>query len=107
MTKSYKKRAKAGYESDKKKSNRSERVYEKSEISKELEKLEQGDEFREKGGKKKKRTKRQKLEKKLTSDEKYYRMLKDSKNGWVKDFAESLRQSIEKTKEKLKELDNE
>jgi len=62
---SYKKRAQAGWETDKEISNSSERVHAKKEVAKELLEIEQGEEFREKKGSKKKLSKLEKQERRV------------------------------------------
>lgn len=108
---SYKKRAKGSWNSGKahkEESNRSERQYSKDEIRDELEKLEQGEEYRTKGKSKKKPNKLQRLKNKLFKDEKYLRIFTQGSrrsNDWIQPTIDRLKHDIKKTKEKIKEIE--
>lgn len=105
---SYKKRARSGWEGGKgykKKSNRSERMYENKEIRDELEEFNQGEEFRYKH--KSKVTKNDKM--RLESQISWYKRTIDryrdriSTDGYFFGFVTSFKHTYEKLKQKWDE----
>ena len=71
-----------------------------------MEQIEGQEEYRSKRVKKKpKKSKLERLKKKLQRDEKYVKMFEGRDSGFIKGFKEELERSVEKTKRKIKELE--